>query len=326
MPEPRPSAERTELLADVAEMYYLEDKTQAQIAKRIGVTRSMVSRMLSDVRRLGIVKIQISRPLQFDRELEAALIARFHLRGACVPVRRNEDDSARLLRRLGSAGAHALQQYLAASGLTLGLAWGTSISATVEALEVEEPVRVKIVQLVGSLGARNLEYDAIALAQRTVQRLGGEAFYLNAPFLVHNPDIARALIADRSMSETTRLWKHCDVVLLGIGGTDPNHSSFYLAGYVGLDELNALIEAGAVGDVCGRHFDADGRPVNADFHQRIVGIEEDELRAVPIRLGVAGGEGKVRPILAALRGNYVNVLVTDSVTAKALLRQDQQAD
>ena len=104
MPEPRPSAERTELLADVAEMYYLEDKTQAQIAKRIGVTRSMVSRMLSDVRRLGIVKIQISRPLQFDRELEAALIARFHLRGACVPVRRNEDDSARLLRRLGSAG------------------------------------------------------------------------------------------------------------------------------------------------------------------------------------------------------------------------------
>ena len=72
------------LLADVAEMYYLEGKIQSEIAETVGVTRSMISRMLTEARENGIVEIRIHRPLQSEPELANALKERFGLMDALV--------------------------------------------------------------------------------------------------------------------------------------------------------------------------------------------------------------------------------------------------
>ena len=149
--EKRPLQDRISLLADVAEMYYLEEKNQAAIAKTIGVTRSMVSRMLTEARESGIVEIRIQRPLQSDPELESILKDRFGLKDVFV-VNTNHRSGERLVRALGNAGAQMLARYLAPQK-TLGLAWGTSISATVDAFEATKPIPVKVVQLVGAMGA-----------------------------------------------------------------------------------------------------------------------------------------------------------------------------
>ena len=155
--EKRSLQDRASLLADVAEMYYLEQKTQAEIAKAVGVTRSMISRMLTEARENSIVEIRIQRPLQFDSELESALKEQFHLRDVLVVVTSHRNGE-RLTRTLGSAGALMLGRYLGPQKI-LGLAWGTSISSTVDAFEVAEPMPVKVVQLVGAMGARNMKYD-----------------------------------------------------------------------------------------------------------------------------------------------------------------------
>lgn len=322
MPNRRQTNERMDLLADVAEMYFLDGKNQAQIAKKVGVTRSMVSRMLTDARRLGIVEINICRPLQSDRDLERELLKRFRLRRAFVLTERDRN-SDNLLRDLGRAGAYLLSKFLAPNKI-LGLAWGTAIAATVEALEFERPMPLKVVQLVGALGARSKEYDPNSLVQRVVQKSGGEGFYLNAPFFVQDQETVQALLATSSLRETFAMVPKCDVVLLGIGSTEPKYSSYYRAGYVSLDVLNSLRKADAVGDVCGRHFDLNGDSVSHEFHKCIVGIDKAALMPVPIRLAVAGGVGKVRPILGALRGKWANVLVTDSRAAREVLRLDQE--
>lgn len=314
--------ERMDLLADVAEMYFLDGKNQAQIAKKVGVTRSMVSRMLTDARRLGIVEININRRLESDRTLENELTGRFKLQRAFVLAER-ERANAHLLRDLGRAGAYMLTKFLSPNK-TLGLAWGTAIAATVEALELERPMPLKVVQLVGALGARSKEYDPNSLVQRVVQKTGGEGFYLNAPFFVQDQETVHALLASASLRETFAMVPKCDVVLLGIGSTEPKYSSYYRAGYVTLEVLNSLRIAGAVGDVCGRHFDLNGASVNVEFHRCIVGADKDALMPVPIRLAVAGGVGKVRPILGALRGKWANVLVTDSRTAHQVLELDEK--
>ena len=97
--EKRSQQDRASLLADVAEMYYLEEKNQAEIAKAIGVTRSMVSRMLTEARQSGIVDIRIQRPLQFDSELEAALRQEFGLKDVAVVITRHTSGE-RLTRTL----------------------------------------------------------------------------------------------------------------------------------------------------------------------------------------------------------------------------------
>ncbi len=314
--------DRESLLADVAEMYYREERGQAEIARTIGVTRSMISRMLKEARARGIVEIRVRRSLQREHELETALVERFGLQAACV-VAMQPAASERVLSYIGKAGAETLMRYLV-PGSILGIAWGTSISAAVDALEVAEPLGVKIVQLVGALGARNDVYDGHALVARLAEKLGGEAYYLNAPFLCPNPETAESLRRTQSIRDTLDLGKQAQVALVGIGSASPQYSSYYLAGYVSSKEQNSLHRAGAVGDVCGIHFDLRGQDVSRDFSARSVTICKEDLFNIPVRIGVAGGAGKVKPVSGAVCGGYVNVLVTDANTARQVLGQVKQ--
>ena len=68
-----------------------------------------------------------------------------------------------------------------------------------------------------------------------------------------------------------------------------------------------------------RFFDAAGRLVPSDLDARVVGIDPDTFRRIPRRIGLAGGERKHAAIRAAIAGGWVNVVVTDLTTARALL-------
>jgi len=317
MSEQRATQNRASLLADVAELYYLKDKDQAEIAHKIGVTRSMVSRMLKEAREKGIVEVRVHRPLWMEPDLETALVERFGLRAASViSIENNYDEN--LLSYLGVAGARVLKSYLE-PGVILGLSWGTSISATVDAFEADETIPVKVVQLVGALGARNSDYDGHDLVQRLARKLGGESYFLNAPYFCQTPEIAQTMMETPSIKEAIDIGKKTQVALLGIGSTLPKYSSFYLAGYVPIEEIDRIREQGAVGDVCGIHFNANGNLTYPEFNERLVAINKDDLFKIPIRVAVAGGAGKVMPVLGALRGGFINVLVTDSIVAKKVL-------
>ena len=195
--EQNQSPERVNLLADVAEMYYLEGKDQLAISRVVGVTRSMVSRMLTEARQRGIVEIRVNRPLQIEPALEAAMVDRFNIKSARVNSMRGADEEPALVN-LGRAGAQVLQGYFLPETI-IGLAWGTSISATVDEVEERESLPVKVVQLVGAMGARNVEYDGHALVQRLASKLGGESYFINAPYICPNPEIAEAMLATKTL-------------------------------------------------------------------------------------------------------------------------------
>src|SRR5438552_15469213 len=74
----------TDELAKVAQLYYLDDLSQQEIAERLGTTRSNVSRMLKAAKQAGLVEIRVVHPTQRDRELEAALKRRYRLQEARV--------------------------------------------------------------------------------------------------------------------------------------------------------------------------------------------------------------------------------------------------
>lgn len=316
MKDKRATQDRASLLADVAEMYYLEDKNQSEIAKAVGVTRSMISRMLTEARQSGIVEIRIRRAAKSDPDLERALIERFDLKDAFAVTAPAEGE--RLVRALGNAGAQLLKRFVAPD-ITLGLAWGTSISATVDAFETSESIPMRVVQLVGAMGVRNMEYDGHDLVSRLSEKVGGDAYYLNAPYVCKDEQMVASLLETKSIQETVKAGRKTDVALVGVGTTLPEYSSFYLAGYVSLQELKDLRREGGIGDVCGLHFDIHGQPTCEEFTRRLMTIRRRDLLSIPIRLGVAGGEGKVEAILGALRGGYVNVLVTDTPTARKVL-------
>lgn len=311
--------DRDEVLADVAEMYYDEGLTQTEIARSLGVTASAVSRMLTEARDKGIVEIRVRRPLRFDAALETALIDAFGLENAHVLVWHKKDHYEELRERLGVVAARVLSNLLV-PGMVIGVPWGLTVSATIEALEVQHPVPVKVVQLVGVLGSTSHVYNAQALVERLARKLGGEGVYLYTPFIVDSQDMVRSLLNNQGIREAIEIGKQCDVALLGVGTTDARYSSLYRGGHITLGELEALQQAGAVGDVSGQHFDINGNTPDIEFHNHLVGIAREDLLRIPKRLGVAGGaEAKAKAVLGALRGNYVNILVTDSDTASQVL-------
>lgn len=318
----RRGEEREGLLVRVAEMYYEEGHTQDEIAQAVGLTRSAISRLLAEAHQKGIVEIRVRHPLRFDSQLEQTLIERYHLLGAHVLIWHRENRYEELRDRLAMAAARVLGG-LIKPGMVIGVPWGKTISAIIEALDVREPMPVRVVQLVGVLGSGSHASNAQMLVERLARKLGGEGVYLYTPFIVDNEETARTLLNHPHIREAIAVGRKCDLAVLGIGTTDPQFSSLYQSGHITLEELESLRRAGAVGDVSGHHFDINGRTPEVDFHSRLVGIGRDDLLGIPTRLGTAGGEAKVKPILGALRGGYINLLVTDNQTAEAVLALDR---
>ncbi len=316
MSEYQPPPDRETLLADVAEMYYLKGKRQAEIAKLIGLTSSMVSRLLTEARQRNLVEIRIRRSLQFDYALENALRERFNLHAVNVVTVRNYE--SQFLKYLGAAGAQIFKKYLSPNSI-IGIAWGTTLSALVDEFDINNPFPVKLVELVGAMGARSSEYEGHGIITKLAQKMGAEQYFLNAPFLCASAETARALMKDAIVKQPLTLAREAQIALMGAGSLRIPSATVYRFGYMSKDLIEELKQAGAVGNVCGLYYDLDGQDVCTEFCERLVTISEADLFSIPIRIGVVGGPDKAEPILGALRGEYFNVLVTDSITAERVL-------
>ncbi len=318
MTEYQPPRDRETLLADVAEMYYLDGKRQAEIAKLIGLTPSMVSRLLTEARQRNLVEIRIRRPLQLDQALGMDLKKLFNLQSVSVVTVRNHEPT--FLKYVGAAGAQLFTQFLSPE-IIIGVAWGTTLKALVDEFEVDNPIPSKLVELVGALGARNNEYEGHGIITKLAQKLGAEHYILNAPFLCASAETARALMKDAVLEQPLSLARQAQIALMGAGSLQIPYATVHRFGYISTGIINELKQANAVGNVCGVYYDINGKDVCPEFCERLVTISQKDLLSIPIRFGVVGGPDKVEPILGALRGGYLNVLVTDSITAKRVLEQ-----
>ncbi len=312
--------ERINLLADISTMYFMEGKTQSEIAKLVGMTRSNVSRLLKEARESGVVRIEINRPINFQPELAQKLVERFSLINARII---DVDHSDELLQTLGRGAAKELIQQLEPENI-LATAWGTGISATVDQIEETNLIPgLRIVQLLGAPGAHVKEYDAHAVVRRLEEKLDAEGIYFHAPFFADDERMAKMIMESKSLEEPLRLAKRADVALLGVGSIEINYSSYYLAGYLSKEEVLSIKERGAVGDVCAQFFDKQGSLIDHEYKNRMIGMPAELIFNIPVRIGVAGGHAKIEPIIGALKGNLINVLISDTATATEVLKRTQ---
>jgi DNA-binding transcriptional regulator LsrR (DeoR family) len=299
-------------------LYYEDNLRQQEVAEELGVSRPTVSRLLAQARKEGIVQITVIDPFATFEEVETRLAETFHLRQAVVVASEGADGEL-LRRRLGLATARYLRSTLN-DGELVGIGWGRTLYAVVEALDAEQQVDIRVLPLIGGLGELSPSFQVNDLARRLAEAFGGNWQPLYAPAFIKNPTTYRALSQVEDVESVVRDWPGLDVVLVGIGQfTWQRQSSMFFADYMEDALLQELERRGAVGDLCGRFFDAEGQ--QCLFEPGVIGISLEELRALDHVVGVAAGEEKVAAILGALRGGYLNVLVTDTVTAEAVLEK-----
>ncbi|BAS27983.1 sugar-binding transcriptional regulator [Limnochorda pilosa] len=309
-----------ERLYQAARLYYLERQSQAQIAVRLGVSRSRVSRLLQEAWEAGIVEVRIRYPHAGASQAAARELAhRFGLKCCVVAEAPAAGDASLLRRRIGQAAARYLQETLR-DGQLVGLSWGTTLYETVNSLGQDVRRSITVVPLLGSVGQADPRYQVNDLAFRFAQAFGGAAMYLHAPAYTDTEKAAVEILRQRQAVQVAELWRALDVALVGIGPS-VYHSPVLEVGGFTEEALLELLRQKAAGDVCTHFFDINGRPCSLEAGRRFVGIPLDVLRGLPLVIGVAGGPEKVAAIRTALVHGYVNGLVTDLRTAEALLAE-----
>jgi deoxyribonucleoside regulator len=309
--------ERTDLLTQVAIWYYEEGLNQADIADRIGKSRSMVSRLLDQAREAGLVEVRVRYPLRTDNDLAQQLCQAYNLAEAYVLAEPPEDYGL-LLRRLGELGARRLHEALH-PGITIGLSWGTGVHAVVSAMRFTPVPDATVVQLIGAVGHGDPMVDGLELARWLAQKLDASFRFLSAPLLVEDEAVAQALRRERINQETLALAAQAEVAVIGIGTPEPEYSSLLRAGYLHRSDLDELIAAGVAGDIVAHQFDDCGRLLDISANRRAVNLDAESIRRIPKVIAVSGGVAKARAIAAALRGGYCNCLVTDAKAAQCVL-------
>jgi DNA-binding transcriptional regulator LsrR (DeoR family) len=309
--------ENLEFLARVASRYYEDGLTQHQISEELGYSRSAISRFLSKAREVGVVEIRVHHPLQRSAEMENALRERFGLKTVRV-LNRLALDYERTLDRIGSLGARLVEE-MVNDDTKLGVSWGTAVYEVAHAMRYTYLPNVTVIQLIGALGTPDPQIDGVELARTYAGIFGGRYRILPAPAIVESPEVRNALLADRPIRETLEQARKVDYAIVGIGTTDPSMSSLVRAEYLTEKEIRELADAGAVGDVCAIHFDLHGNILDLPIAHRVVGIRADDLKSIPVTVGVAAGEVKAKAILGALNARLINALVTDDSAARTIL-------
>jgi DNA-binding transcriptional regulator LsrR (DeoR family) len=299
-------------LVRASRLYYELGETQNAIASQLGVTRPQVSRLLKRARAEGIVEIRIVDRTAVDSPAAGILQARFGLAAVhLAPTIAGPEDLTR--RMVGRLAAEVLRGALR-DGATVGIGDGASVSAMAAALEeTATPVVVTVVPLCGGYWSTGPEREPY---RRVADALGGQARGLMSPGLVDDAATQRALVAHAGVQSIIRLWERLDVALFGIGG--PAWSVARVGEAVELQ----LEAAEAVGEVLVAPFDLDGRFVCPALRERVIAFDARRLDRLPVSIGVASGEGKIRPILGALRAGVVGTLVTDVASAEAVVALD----
>ncbi|MGE8203750.1 sugar-binding transcriptional regulator [Heyndrickxia sp. NPDC080065] len=308
--------ENRRILIKVAQMYYEEGATQSEIAKKIGVSRSLISKYLTTARELGIVEITIhDEHYRQYRSLERKIERLFELREViCIDSVGLESSK----KQLGEAAAQYLLR-MVKDGQIVGISSGTTLHEVAKALNSPQGFpEVTIVPLVGGVGNERVDIHSNYLVAQMGDSLKANYELLHVPVMVDSKEAKEVLMRQPSIRKTIDLAEQSNIAVVGIGGS-PEHSTM-VKSYLGLDHQKITHDERIVGDICYNFIDKFGKSVENSWNERVIAIELDKLKEIPLVIGVASGLEKVNSIKAALEGNLIHVLITDEATANDLLQ------
>lgn len=301
-------------MVKVSYYYYKNGLTQAQIAKKMNMSRQRVNRILKKALEENIVQIKINDVDKYNVELENKLEEKFNLKQSVVitPI-----DDHTLFSALGIAGAEYLEGILE-KGDMIGVTWGRTLSEVAKRLSYNEKLDVSAVQMIGGLNIAYTDLQADEITRAIGRKLGGDSHILYAPAIVENKETKEVLMSDNNLKETFENMEKCNIIIAGIGELKED-TQLHKEEHLNEEYKSHLFCQGCVGDIGFRWYDKDGNPIRHNYYDRTIGYDILKNKNNALVVGIAGGEKKYEAILGALRGKYIDVLITDSDMAKRLI-------
>lgn len=305
------------LINSILTQYYLEGKRQADIAQDLNLSTPKVNRLLKQARDQGLVEIKIHTPYLNSFELEKRLLTVTGLQDAVV-VPTLTADTTSLLQTIGSVGADYLLRQLR-DGDIICMGGGRTVEALVQTIQPEHGYDVQVVPAIGGVQGMhhtNLNYLVAELARR----LGGQAHQLHAPAFVDSPEEREAVLGLRQVGDILALARQARIALVGIGAVTPISSSYFQFTSLEPSHMTEIVERKqGVGEILAHIYTAAGQLCASDYARRVVALSPDDLKNIPITIGLAATESKILPVYGMLKGGFLNRLITDEEVAIQVL-------
>ncbi|CNE27930.1 sugar-binding transcriptional regulator [Yersinia mollaretii] len=308
------------LMVKIAQMYYEQDFTQAEIARALGIYRTSISRMLKKVREQGIVTISINYNYNENLLLEQQLKSRFKLREAIV-VSSEEDQSPEHQLILMAKHCCALLNRIIENGDILGFSWGSAIATLVEQMETSPVSRqLTCIPMVGGpSGKLESRYHVNTLVYSAAMKLKGESLLIDFPAILEKSVIRDGIVQSQHYRAIADYWQRLDIAIFGIGSPNISGNSTWGAFY-GSDVIDHFNDRQVAGDICSRFYDLQGNPVETYISDKTITIELEKIKKARYSIGIAHSHEKISGIIGAIKGKYINSLVTTKETAEEILK------
>ncbi len=297
-------------------LHFLEGKKQSEIAEMLNLSTSKVNRLITQGRRIGMVKIDIENPFQRLTDLENELEKHASLSRALV-TSSVPGSPGTTLKQVGRAAANRLVETIR-DGDVIAITGGKAVSAVVQNIETDRTFDVTVVPLTGGVQGKYYT-DVNHLATQLAERLGGKTMLVHAPLFADSREQRDMLMEVASIRQVFDIARKANVALVGVGSIQPLGSSYYDLHPMPEADRKMLAGSGVAAEFLAHLIRQNGAVADFALNSRLVALRPDELKQCSRVIGVTSGAEKVLPIQAVLNGNYLNSLILDEDTASAVL-------
>ena len=308
-----------DLKTKVAWLYYMEGKTQEDISRALGLSRSKVLRILASSRQNGTVQISIATNLSRCVELERSLEKLIGLeRAVVIPYCQNpETEYADLGLALGSYISEILKD-----NMSIGLGWGRTLSTSLTQIEYRDQKHLKVISMLGGLTRVN-RYNLSEFAWRFADRLSAQGYLMAVPVLAPDIRTRDTLFSHAGINEIVEASKSLDLAIVTAGDLSP-YSTVSQFSILEHEDIASLQAAGAVGHVLFHFIDANGTVIDHPINNRVMAIDPRDLGTTRKIVLASGGWRKYDVVRAAMKLLKPHVLVTDESVAERLVAEAKQ--
>ncbi len=316
------------LLMKIFHDYYVRNLSQSDIAVRYRISRKKVQRYLEKGRADNLVEVKIRFPSRMHGELESALEDKYNLLEAMVADVDDEDvnNRAMMIRNVSEMTADYFWRVIA-SDMTVSVTWSEHVAGMLDsALRTldtvrEKPRNMRFVLTLGAVVGSLPDLETLEAARHLSSALGGDLQVLMAPNMTSSSDVHKAFMDEPQISAVLEMARKADAAFFGIGSIDGDSRQVPMVRQLMPEVENKLKKLGAVGDINGHFFDAAGNPVKSELDERLVGLTIEDIRSMPLTVGIATGRGKYTAVKSLLKGGVLKVLATDVESAKRLVAE-----
>ncbi len=306
-----------EILTEIAVAYYEQEQTQEEIARRFGISRIKVGRLLKKARMEGIVEINVKYHPVFSSQIEQQFIQNFGVKRALIALDHHDEDEQR--QQVAALVSNYLTGILK-NDMTVAVGQGRNVAAVANHVGIFPERTCRFICGIGGTKRDGQLIDADHISRNLARKFNGYTETLYAPAYVETPELRAAFMQNRLIQATLEQASKADIALIGLGDMNENSFMVQLGWFTPQEIITARQDQGVVGDLAGySFFNIQGKSVDTVMNDRVIGLSLEQLRAIPCVIAIASESTKATAILGALRTGVIDVLATSASNARTVI-------